>query len=82
MAGDVVGMMTTAPGGRPPEVLAELARALTTLQLGVQLLGAVETAAPDTDRQRLIEILVAAAQRTVTAVAPFLEPARGADDGG
>ena len=82
MAGDVAGMMTTSPGGRPSEVLVELARALTTLQLGVQLLGAVEPAAPDTERQRLIEMLVAAAQRTVTAVAPLLEPARGADDGG
>jgi len=53
---------------------ADLARALTVLQVGIEILPNVLTArCPDIDRRALVETLTDAVDRTIGAIAALVE---------
>jgi hypothetical protein len=64
VATDVVGMMAGAVDQRGADPTADLARALTTLQLGIELLAATpQPRRPVVDRRSLIHMLIAASEQ-------------------
>jgi hypothetical protein len=63
VAGDVVGMTASAPLGRRREAAAQFMRALTALQVGLELLEESPPASLGRDRERLMAALAAAVEQ-------------------
>ena len=73
MASDVTGTMVTCfpEQGRGS---TDLARALTVLQVGIEILpNALTAGCPDIDRRALVETLTAAVDRATGAIAALVE---------
>ena len=73
MAGEVVGMMAPVSREGRHQVAVDLARALTTLRVGIELVAA-QDAPPSAESQHLLATLIAAAEQTIATIDALMWP--------